>query len=197
MPGTGFNAIGLISMQMPDLLKINIKAGFGMGIGSILLNGDSITAFSAIENKAFYGKSKSFNMSQIFQVNVHFIDLLKLVSGIPFFSDLDSAQLSVEDDQYIITIKTEDSMKKYWIDPRHYVVSDFHLYNKDEKLIMKQEFRQYSGKRGVFLPKIIRIYQPQNKQQITLIYEERTTNMKLTSSDFKMNIPETAEKIHL
>ena len=51
MPGMGFTAISNIVLKMPDSLFISIKAGFGMGVGSILVDKDRFIVYSSMENR--------------------------------------------------------------------------------------------------------------------------------------------------
>ena len=49
----------------------------------------------------------------------------------------------------------------------------------------------------VILPKLIQITQPTQKTRLTILYTSREPNCRLNENDFKIKIPEQAEKIEL
>ena len=197
MPGMGVNAVSNIALKMPDLLTIEVKAGFGMGIGSVSVIKDSFTVYSAMENRVYSGNINSFDLSQFFQVKLDFGELIGLISGVPLIEESKHAILSINDNKYLISIKNDQLIKMYWVDPKKNVVSDFHLYDNNKKLIVKQEFRQFHKERGVYLPKIIKVHRPQRKERVTLMYTNRKTNGKIETKDFSLNIPKNTKKINL
>jgi outer membrane lipoprotein-sorting protein len=101
-----------------------------------------------------------------------------------------------DDNKYLITLASDTFVRKYWVDPKKFVVTDFHLYNGDS-LFVKQEFRKFSKERGVMLPKIIRINNPGGHQRVTVFYTDRKTNSRLKSKDFYIKIPKQVKVINL
>lgn len=197
MPGMGFTVVSQITLKMPDSLSIKVKAGFGMGVGSIFVDGDRFTIYSAMQNLVYYGDVDSFDLKQFLQVNIKFQDLIGLISGTPLIERTAHSQLSIDKNKYLVTIKTENQIKKYWVAPKRFVVTDFCLYNNKHELIIKQEFRQFHKERGVVLPKIIRINRPQGKERVTLMYTDRKTNGKVKPGDFSLKIPNNTQRIDL
>lgn len=196
-PAMGFTAVSNIVLKAPDSLLINIKAGFGLGIGSIFIDKDRFTVYSSVENRVYYGDINSVDLNQFFQVNIKFNDLFGLISGIPLITETEHSSLSVDNNKYLITIKSEQQIKKYWIDPKKFVITDFHLYNNRGELFIKQEFRQFHKERGVILPKIIRVNHPIGNERVTLMYTDRKTNGNTRQKDFMIKIPDSTQKINL
>jgi len=197
MPGMGFTAISHIALKTPDSLAINVKAGFGMGVGSIFVSKDQFMVYSSMENRVYLGNVESFDMSQFFQINVKFQDLIELISGILLIDDLQNTALSIDENKFLITNKTELGTAKYWIDPDKFVVTDFQYYNNEDEVIVKQEFRSFQKEKGVFLPKIIKINRPKTAERITLMYTSRQTNKKLAAEEFLIKMPENTQQINL
>lgn len=197
MPGMGFTAASNIILKMPDSLSIKVRAGLGLGIGSIFIDGKQFTIYSVMENRVYYGDIESFNLNQFLQINIKFQELFGLISGIPLIEESDHSILSIDGNKYLVTIKTDSLIKKYWVDPRRFVVTDLHLYNKKNELVIKQEFRQFYKEKGVVLPKIIKINRLKGKERVTLMYTNRKTNEKLKPEDFSIKIPDNTHRIDL
>ena len=197
MPGLGFTAMSEAVLKMPDQLKVEIRAGFGMGVGSIRLEGQNFIVYSAMENRAYYGNIDSTDISRFFQINLGFRELLNLLSGSPYFSDNQNTKLTIDDNKYLIHINSEDRIKKYWIDPEKFVITDFQLYAGPDSLIFSQELRNYRKSRGIYLPKLIRVTHPQGHERLTVMFEERSINQKIDANEFYIKIPENAEKVKL
>lgn len=197
MPGMGFTALSQMVLKMPDQLKIEIKAGFGMGVGSIRLDSDKFIVYSAMENRVYYGNRDSSNISRFFQINLDFKELLDILTGSPLFSDADNTELTIDDDKYLIIVPAEDHVKKYWIDPKKYVITDFHIYDKNDALTLKHELRTFRKSHDIYLPKLIRVTHPQGNERVTIMFEERKINEKLDNDDFFIKIPESAERVKL
>lgn len=197
MPGMGFTVVSQIALKTPDSLLFNVKAGFGMGVGAVFVARDSFTIFSSMENKVYTGDINSFDLSQFFQLHIQFQDLIGLISGIPIILESNDASLSVNENKYLITVKNNRGIKKYWVDPEKFVITDLYLYNAKNELIVEQEFRGFQKERGVILPKTIKVTRPQSSERITLHYSARKTNGKLNRDDFVFKIPENAQKVNL
>jgi len=195
-PQMGFNAISYIAYQHPDSLNINVKAGFGMGVGSIFVDKDSFTVYSAFENKVYRGDIHRFQPRQFMQFDIDAENLIDLITGIPVIPNDNNSAINVDKNKYVITVQDEQFSKKFWIDPKKYVVTDFHLYQNDE-LMIAQEFRQFSKEQGVFLPKVIRVSHPQGQERVTLFYTDRKTNKKIKQQEFLIKIPQNSKVINL
>lgn len=197
MPGMGFTALSNIVLKMPDSLFMNVKAGFGMGVGSIFVDKNRFAVYSSMENKVYYGDINSFDLNQFFQVNVKFNELFALISGTPIIDETEHSSLSIDESKYLITIKTDQGIKKYWIDPKKFVVTNIHLYDDKEELIVKHEFQKFYKERGVYLPKIIRVNRPKGNERVTLMYTDRKTNSGIKPKDFSIKIPDNTQIINL
>ena len=196
-PEMGFTAFSNISLKLPDLLNVEVKAGLGFGVGSILVRDDQFVVYSSMENVVYYGDIQSFNLNKIGLADIQLDELMGLAAGLPLIPASGKSNLTIDDNKYVITLQSENIQKKYWIDPKKFVVTNFNIYKNDNQLFVQQEFSQFKKERGVYLPKVIKITRPEGRQRVTLFYTDRSTNKKINSDEFTIKIPDNAQKIKL
>ena len=94
-------------------------------------------------------------------------------------------QLSFSSDEYI-TVESQGPVVSKWV-----------KRNGDGELLFSWEGKEYYNKRGLHLPKIIKMSQNYPKQGMTLFYNSAKTNRKLPDNWCEMNIPEGVQTIEL
>ncbi len=190
-------ATGMVAIQMPDLLKLDLKAGFGMTLGSLLLQGSQISLFSPMEKAVYKGDAHAFQQQRVFPIDLASIDMFHMAAGIPVINRMVNDSLSIDDGKYMIISYQPSGRFQYWIDPQKYVVTDVELYDNSNVLIGKQEFRQFSKEKGVYLPRLIRVQHTKGKERVTFFYNSRATNQKIKNEVFLLNYPESTRHIQL
>lgn len=196
-PQMGFTAVSDIILKQPDSLLVHVKAGFGMGVGTIFFHKNQFIVYSSMENRAYLGDINAFRLRQFFPIHFHVSDIIEVVTGIPVLKTSDSCSLVIDNGKYLVTTENESYKKECWIDPKKYVITDLRLYDTQTELIITQEFRQFQKEKGVYLPKLIRIRNEKVNSRFTLFYTDRKTNSKINTKDFILNIPEKTKRINL
>lgn len=196
-PEMGFTAFSNISLKLPDLLNVEVKAGLGFGVGSILVRNNQFVVYSSMENVVYYGDVQSFNLNKIGLADIQLKELMGLAAGLPLIPAIGKSSLDIDDNKYVITLQSDSLLKRYWVDPKKFVVTNFKIYKDDNQIFVQQEFSQFKKERGVYLPKVIKITRPEKRQRVTLFYTDRSTNKNINSDEFTIKIPDNAQKIKL
>lgn len=196
-PRVNFRANSNLVLKKPDSLFLKIKAPFGLGFGSVFVNKDYFLIYNSFENRAYTGDSQKLGRSNLLPINLELEKIIEAFSGIQLIDSNDNDSLAIDRNKYVIIESENDQKKKYWIDPKKFVVTEFQLLNDNHEPIILLEYRQFEKKNKVILPKLIQITQPARKTRLTILYTSRKPNCQLNESDFFIKIPDQAEKIEL
>ncbi len=186
-----------IYFKKPDSLMINLSAGFGLGVGSIFMDKHQFQLYSSMDNTVYSAKPDSFDLKQFFLINVKFDEIFQAFSGLQLIKFHDSESLSVNANQYLLLGTIQNSVLKYRIDPKKYVVTEFEQSDSTGKTVIKFQYDQFAKSSRVLLPKTIRISQPDQKARITIAISSLSVNEKIDPEEFRLKIPNNTVKISL
>ncbi|MDZ7261202.1 MAG: DUF4292 domain-containing protein [candidate division KSB1 bacterium] len=197
MPGAAYNAFSTVTLKMPDSLLIKIEVIFGIDVGCFFADRKNFSIYSPFQNKIYNGALDSLDLSRFFQIELNYDDLLEIFSGVPRISEGNSYHLSIDNGRYVLLTQADHGVRKYWIDPKKFVITNYQLFDSKGTLLLTKEFHQFKKEAGVFLPRSIKVERPGAKERFTLFYTDRQTNAKIASEDFQLKVPHNAEKIKL
>jgi len=196
-PQMSFTANASIFIKKPDSVKIQLSAGFGLGLGSVFVDSNQFLFYNSFANTVYSGCPDSLNLPDFFPLEVERQDLLQLFSGIQLLKTFDKELLVVDQNKFLVVGSAEMGALKFWIDPKKFVVTQNQFVDSNNKIIVELEYQKFVKKRGVHLPKTIRIYQPEQKARLTIVFVNLDVNVRFKVTDFLIKIPENAEKISL
>jgi len=121
--------------------------------------------------------------------------IIQAFSGILLLDSSDQDSLAIDRNKYLIIGSKDNQIRKYWVDPKKAVVTEFQLFTDKDEPLIKLEYRQFEKKDQFYLPRLIQIYQPRQNTRVTILYTKRESNCHLNEKDFRLKIPEQAERI--
>ena len=196
-PMGGFIFNSDVNIKKPDSLIVNLKLGFGIRVGSLFIDKKRFLLYNSYENILYYGKPENVNLSQLLQADLKIDDIVQAFSGIHLIKLFANDSLSIDKNKYLITSSNKNNTLKFWVDPKKYVVTESQLLDAEGKIIVKYEYKQFLKKNKIYLPKVIRIYQPGQQTRLTIFYSAQNPNYKMENKDFSFKIPEKVKKIKL
>lgn len=196
-PRVNFRANSNLVLKKPDSLFLKIKAPFGLGFGSVFVNKERFLIYSSFENRVYTGDPQKLGRSNLLPIDLELEKIIEAFSGIQLIDSNENDSLAIDRNRYVIIESGISQKKKYWIDPKKFVVTEFQLLNDKHEPLILLEYRQFEKKNQVILPKLIQITQPTRKTRLTILYSSRKPNCQLNENDFLIKIPEQAEKIEL
>ncbi len=185
-----------VSINKPDSVFTKLEGPFGMDIADLLITRSNFIYYKPQDNTVIRGPSNSRYLGIIMKIDIEFDDIINAFSGKFSFNDetYDEETVSVDKGSYLIALKNEDEIKKFWIDPENYYVTKIGSYeiNGDTKIeILYENFYESDG---IHFPKNITITRPKERQNIWLTYSrEKFNNNKLT---YRLKIPKSAKQIN-
>lgn len=196
-PRINFSARSKIIVKKPDSLMITIKAPFGIGVGSVFVDQNKFLVYNSFENSVYTGDPKKLEITQFLPINLKLENIIQAFSGIHLLDSFDQDSLAIDHNKYLIIGSKDNQTRKFWIDPKKLVVTEFQLLNDEDEPLIKLEYKQFEKKDQVYLPKFIQIYQPKQNTRLTILYTKREPNCKLSEKDFILKIPKQVERIEL
>jgi len=184
-----------VSINKPDSVFTKLEGPFGIDVADLLITRDNFIYYKPMDNTVIKGPSNSHYLGIIMKIKVDFDDIINAFSGKYIFSDdnYTGAEISIAGKNYLVTMKKDTEIKKFWIDPENYYVIKLGSYelNGDTKIeIMYENFYERDG---IHFPKNITITRPKEKQNIWLTYSKEEFNKnKLT---FRLRIPKSAKQV--
>jgi len=196
-PMMSFQASSKILIQKPDSLFIQLRAPFGIKVGSVFLDRNRFVLQDSWKNIVYTGEPDSLDLRKFLPIDLKRENILQLFSGIHLIDLSRQDSLTIDGNKYLITGYIGDKKAKYWIDPKKYVVTECHLLNDRGEPWIQFEYRQIEKKSRIYIPKIIRIEQPEQKTRLTILFSSRELNKPLNPAEFIIQIPPQSEVIEL
>jgi len=185
----------ILTLRKPDSVLINLRGPFGINVGSALLTRTEFAFYNSLENQLITGSTSIENLNRILHVQLSFDDLLNIFSGGGFLdNDLRSPdQKSIEDEQFVFKYTSNNSTRRYWIEPTSLSIQKIQFLDHTGKLTLEQTFNDFENVSGIAMPYAIRITQPETQQMLTLNYSDIMVNVE--QLQFTFTIPQNAERI--
>ncbi len=196
-PQMSFMANSTIHLKKPDSLKIKLTAGFGLGIGSVFLDNKQFQLYNSFANTLYSGCPDSMNIQDFFPVDIKMEDFLQVFSGLQLLKSLEKELLTVDKKQFLVIGSFDYGAMKFWIDPKKFVVTEYQVIDSNNNILIQFEYKRFSKIKNVRLPKTIRIYQPERKTRLTLVFSNANVNSRMKKNDFLIKVPDNVEKIQL
>ena len=196
-PQMSFMANSTINLKKPDSVKIKLTAGFGLGIGSVFLDNKQFLLYNSFENTVYSGCPDSINFQDFFPVDIKMEDFLQVFSGIQLLKSFEKEFLTIDKNQFLIIGSLINGAMRFWVDPKKFVVTNYQLIDSDNNVLIQFEYKKFFKKKGVRMPKTIRIFQPKRKTRLTLVFSNSDVNVRMKEKDFNIKMPYNVEMINL
>lgn len=190
------SAFMTLSIHKPDSLYAKFQGPFGITAGNVLVTRDNFIYFNALDNIVIKGPSSALNLGAVLRIRVNFDDLIKGLSASMGFSDETdkSSSLSINENEYIITITESDITKKYRIDPSGFFITNYSEYSSSAKNpSLEIKYSDFTESNGRNFPKKIEINRPDASQFVSIDFRDYSLNKNRLT--FKIVIPNNAKII--
>lgn len=183
--------------RKPDSILVKLEGPFGIEVGSALLTRTEFLFYNSLQNKLISGAMNGKNLSRVLRVNLNFDELINLFTGGDFFSDDRSTpeSFTVEEEQFVLTYRHQEGSRRYWIDPSSLLILKVQHLDGEGKLFVEQRFSNYKTAEGTSVPYNVRLTQQKERRAVSISYSNVLVNTN--AIQFTLNIPESAERVHL
>ena len=142
------------------------------------------------------GKTTDTNIGYITRIRCSFDDIMNVMSGTCFIPVSEQDTVSSEDDPtfFLISVKSENKTKKYWVRKDDYTVTKYlQYYNKNDIYLSVEYFNYYKTSNSAYAKKIV-IQRPAKREKMSLFFTEVLFNQNNLS--FRVERPSDYRKIN-
>ena len=184
-----------LSIVKPDSLYIKLEGPFGVSIAAILLERNNFTYYNIQDNRVILAPSTPANIKAVMRLKLDFDDFINGFSGSYKFVDTSSQNfaLSKSEDNLVLTHKTTDETKKYFLDPVKKYIRQYIVYDIDGKEKMVVEYNNYTEEDGYYFPNKIKISRTASSEYVFLDYSSKQLNKGYLG--YKIKYPKSAKVI--
>lgn len=200
MPGVNQEASVEVQIIMPDSVSLKVEAIFGIDIGKFISNGRTFALYSPIQKTIYTGALDSLDLSRFFQVNLQYEELMESLVGTPGIAAGQMAPLAVQDNKYLLKIRTSEGVHQYFVDPGKYVITQYKYIDNANQVQIIKNFSRFEKYDNRYLPKLIQIARPMEKQAFSFYYRTRKLNKPIDRKVFKLrarDIPKNTRHIKI
>ncbi len=188
-----------VIFKKPEPLFLNVKTLLVGSIAKVRADSTEFKAYNKLKNEIYLGKTSSTTIEDFIGVSMEFEDLTRVLTGLEFFSAKEIAKLNgfkIDDDKFLFTFESESYLRKIWVDPQYSVITKRKLIEfLSEEVLLEKDYTTFVKKKGVYLPKAIKVKNLANNQYLLVNYRTQKVNQKLKDKVFKLNYPSSAKQI--
>jgi hypothetical protein len=142
------------------------------------------------------GRTTDTNIGYITRIRCSFDDIQNVMSGTCFICVGEQDTVISENDPnlYLITVKSGNKSKKYWINKDDYTVTKYVQYdNKNDVYLIVEYSNFFKTINSAYAKKIV-IQRPSKREKMTLYLTEVSLNQN--NLNFRVEIPSDSKKIN-
>lgn len=197
-PRQSFSGRALVNVKVPDSVFIKIEAILGLDVGQIFADDKAFLIYSPMEKLAYDGASSdTLNLKMFLGLDLTFPQLMHLISGAALLPELDNAVMQHQQDQLKISGELDGQFYDYFVDVKYGMISKIVLRDAAGQIQLVQEFKRFIKVGSARAPKMIRYTRPQDKESLTLFYDQLTVNKSIAAKEFYIKLPADVFKIRL
>lgn len=197
-PSQSFSGTAIVRVKNPDSVWVKIEAMLGVDIGIISADRKRFTLFSPMENLAYVGANEdTLRLEMFLGFDMAFDQLVQAMSGLAPIVPLDRATVSEKDEQILIVGNSGSLFYQYTIEPKYGLVSQLIVKNQNGKIIRIEEYKRFMRFGKAVVPRMMRFIRPEEKESVTMFYDELQVNKSLSAKDFYVKMPQGVLKVRL
>jgi hypothetical protein len=186
-----FGGLMRVAAKPPDSLWLKLEGPLGIDIGTARFSGKDVLFYNPWDNVAYEGSVQKMRRAQILPLIMNHSGLV-LGLLVPMLDSLQN--LSTDGKRYVLGFGNGELI---WAEPKGPVVTKWERRDFNGEIQWMWEGERFQSKKGIRLPRIIRVTGYNPKQRITLFYENIKANRPLKRGWCKIKIPEGVEYIEL
>ena len=153
--------------------------------------------YNSFENKVYSGCLNSIDFHRFFPFDIETEDFLQVFSGIQLLKSFEKELLTIDKNQFLVIGSNNNEAMKFWINPSKFVITQYQLIDNNNNILIQFEYKKFFKKKGVRLPKTIRVFQPDRKTRLTLVFTNSDVNARMKKKDFLIKMPKNVDKVNL
>lgn len=183
-----------LSLRKPDSILVRIEGPFGIDLGVALLTREEFFFYNSLQNRLITGPSTPENFGRFLRVGIGFEDVLNMFAGGTFLGH-DGGRpddFAIEDDQYVLTYRHSDGLRRYWVDPETFLIVRIEHVDARGNIAVEQTFSRFETHGDVTVPRLVRIALRREHRRLSIAFSDLFLNP--SSLTFRFDVPADAER---
>lgn len=186
-----------LQLRQRDTLWMKFSGPFGIMLGTFMLTPEKFIFYNSHENRKITGIPKPEVIARLFRVSISYDDIIHAVTG--SFNrmgreDRVTSHAISENRYYVLHTNGDSTRKELWVDGEAFVTTKFAEYNQDNRLAVVGSSSRIESVDGTYMPHVVRIILPPERQSATLAYSAMRVNRPY-QKDF--TIPDDVEEFFI
>lgn len=197
-PRQSFSGSAVVNLKNPDSIYVRVEAIFGLDVGVVFADLNEFLIYSPMENIAYTGENTdTLRLKSFLGFDLTFQEMMQSMSGLATLKEMPTAKVKMKEDELHIIGIADSVFYDYTLDTQFGLISKVISKDFNGRILRIEEYKQFTTIDGVRLPRLIRFTRPNEKESLTIFYDQVAINQSLSAKDFYVRVPQDVLKIRL
>ncbi|MGH1365483.1 MAG: DUF4292 domain-containing protein [Calditrichia bacterium] len=180
----------------PDRLYLQAEGPLGLDVGKIFIGENRFMVYNQYNNHFTSGSIRDPYLNRFMQTNITLSELRHTVLG--YVLEPDSPKQLTNRTHGIFTARSieDDIDYRYVVNPESGLLETCEL-SRESRVFLRQDFKNYRNIDGIYLPMIIQITLPDQKERISIFYKSVELNRPLDLAKHTIEISSKVQQLNL
>lgn len=189
-----FNADVLV--QQPDSMLITLTGPLGLRVGKVFISGRRFVFYNQVMNQFLTGSQQDFEGTNFLQFPLELDQLASVIKAEDRFGVLKKRTYTLKDNCFFVETQNGTLHHRIWFEPRYHRIKKIEYY-EDNQLLFVKEYDRFEKVDGIVFPRHIQFTRPEEKQGVSIYFNELKLNRHSDPARFAVRISDKATQIDL
>lgn len=185
-----------VLMNQSDSLLITITGPMGIKLGKVFVSPNRFVFYNQMMNQFMSGSVEDYEDTNFMRFPLEISQLRNVFAAREEFNILELATYETKDGYYYLETEKDHFKYRIWFDPAFLMIKKVEYYD-GKKLVFIKEYDQFEEFDGVYFPRVINFVRPDEKQGLSIYYNNVSINKPFLPERFDIKISDSAKQIEL
>jgi hypothetical protein len=185
-----------ILLNNSDSLLITITGPMGIKLGKAFVSPNRFVFYNQMMNQFMAGSLDDYEDTNFMQFPLEISQLRNVFAAREDFNILELSTYEIRDGYYYLETQNDYLTYHIWFDPASLLIKKIEYFNR-KVLVFYKEYGQFEKFNGIYFPRLVNFVRPQEKQGMSIYYDEISINKPFRAEQFDINISDNARQIEL
>jgi len=185
-----------ILLNNSDSLLVTITGPLGIKLGRAFVSPKRFVFYNQMMNQFMTGSLEDYEDTYFMQFPLEISQLRNVFAARESFNILELSTYEIRDGCYYLETRNDYLNYHIWFDPASLLIKKIEYYNRS-KLVYYKEYGQFEKFDGIYFPRLVSFVRPEEKQGMSIYYDEVFINHAFQPELFNINISDNARQIEL
>jgi len=185
-----------ILLNNSDSLLVTITGPLGIKLGRAFVSPNRFVFYNQMMNQFMTGSLEDYEDTNFMQFPLEISQLRNVFAARESFNILELSTYEIRDGCYYLETRNDYLNYHIWFDPASLLIKKIEYFNRS-KLVYYKEYDQFEKFDGIYFPRLVNFVRPEEKQGMSIYYDEVFINQPFQPEQFNINISDNARQIEL